>query len=78
MNIQQQTTSEVAYIETVVADNEELDPRPLQDTPNVFAEANFSSSSSSDSSKYTRAWLKGKAVHYYILSSGECTNACSR
>ena len=49
-------------------DNEEIDPRPLQDTPNVFAEAKFSSSSSSDSSKYTSVWLKGKAVHYVSIT----------
>ena len=35
-NIQQQTTSEVANIDTVVADNEELDPPPPQDISNVF------------------------------------------
>ena len=78
VNIQQQTTLEVANIKTLMSDNGELDPRPLQDTPNVFAEANLSSCLSSDSSNYKRAWLKGKVIHYYILSSGECPNACSR
>ena len=46
MNIQQQTTSEVANIDTVVADNEELDPPPPQDISNVFTAADLSSQSS--------------------------------
>ena len=37
MNIQQQTISEVADIETVISDNEELDTPPPQDISNVFA-----------------------------------------
>ena len=42
-NIQQQTTSEVANIETVMADNEEVDPPPPQDIYNMFAVADLSS-----------------------------------
>ena len=38
-NIQQPTTSEVANTETVIADNEELDPSSPQDILNVFAAA---------------------------------------
>ena len=78
MNIQKQTTSEVANIETVMSDNEELDPPPPQDILNVFAAVEFFSHSSSDSAKYKRAWLKAKLIHSYILSAGECTYACSR
>ena len=37
MNIQQQTTLEVADTETVMSDNEDLDPPPPQDISNVFA-----------------------------------------
>ena len=45
MNTQQQTTLEVANTETVMADNEELDPSPPQDIYNVFAAADLSSRS---------------------------------
>ena len=48
MNIRQQTTSEVADTETVMADNEELDPPTTQDIPNVFAAKDLLSRSSSD------------------------------
>ena len=37
VNIQQKTTSEVAYTETVMDDNEELYPPPPQDISNMFA-----------------------------------------
>ena len=37
MNIQQQTTLEVADTDIVMADNEELDTTPPQDISNVFA-----------------------------------------
>ena len=70
MNIQQQTTLEVAYKETVMADNEELDPPPPHHISNLSVEADLSSRSSSDSAKYKRAWIKAKAIHYYILYSG--------
>ena len=49
MNIQKQTTSEVADTETVMGDNEELDLPPPQDILNVFAAADLSSCSSYDS-----------------------------
>ena len=45
MNIQQQTTSEVANTETVIANNDELDPPPKQDIYNVFALVDLSSCS---------------------------------
>ena len=48
MNIQQQTTSEVADTEIVVDDDEELDPPPPQDISNVFAAADLLSQSSYD------------------------------
>ena len=49
MNIQKQTTMEVANTETVMADNEELDPPQPQDISNVFAASDLSSRLSSDS-----------------------------
>ena len=52
VNIQQQTTSKVPNTETVMADNEEIDHPPPQDISNVFAAADFSSRSSSDSAEY--------------------------
>ena len=55
MNIKKRTTSEVADTEKVMADNKELDPSPTQDISNIFAAADLSSCSSSDSSKYKRA-----------------------
>ena len=55
VNTQQRTTLEVANIETVMADNEELDPPPPQDISDVFAAADLSSRLSSDSAKYKRA-----------------------
>ena len=45
MNIQQQTTSEVADTETVMYDIEELYPTPPQDISNVFVTAAFLSRS---------------------------------
>ena len=78
MNIQQQTTSEVANTEIVMADNEELDPSPSQDISNVFAATDLQSPSSSDSHKCKRTWLKAKVIRYSILSDGECPEVCSR
>ena len=78
MNIQQQTTSEVADAETVMAYNEYLDPPPPQDISNVFAAVDLSSHSSCDSAKYRHAWLKAKVICSSILSSGECPDTCSR
>ena len=66
VNIQQQTTSEVADTETLMADNEELDPPPPQDISNVFAAADLLSQSSSDSNKYKCAWLKGEVIRSSI------------
>ena len=78
MNIQQQTTSEVADTETVMSDNEELDPPPSQDISNVFAAADLWSRSSSDSAKYKCEWIKVKGIRSFILPAGECLDACSR
>ena len=78
MNIQQQNTSEVADIETVMAYNEHLDIPPPQYISNVFAASDFLYRSSSDSNKYKHAWLKAKVIRYSILSAGECPDACSR
>ena len=78
VNIQQQNTPEVADTETVVDDNEELDPPPPQDIYNVFAAADLSSRSSYDSAKYKRACIKAKVIRYSILSARECPEACSR
>ena len=78
MNIQKQTTSEVADTETLMADNEDLYTPPPQDISNVFAAADFSSHSSSDSDKYKRVWLKEKVICSSVLYSGECPDACSR
>ena len=41
MNIQQRTTSEVSDTETVMDDNEELDPTSPQDISNVIAASNL-------------------------------------
>ena len=41
VNIQQQTASEVANTETLMADNEDLDPPPPQDISNVFQRQTF-------------------------------------
>ena len=71
MNIQQQTASQVANIDTVMADNEENHPPQPQDILNVFAAADLLSLSSSDSAKYKRAWLKAKVTRSSILSSVE-------
>ena len=70
MNIQYQTTLEVANTEKLMADNEELYPPPQQDIQNVFTAANLVSCLSSDSAKYKRAWLKVKVNRYLILSAG--------
>ena len=52
MNIQQQTTAEVANIETMMDYNEDIYPPPLQDISNVFSAADLLSQSSYDSAKY--------------------------
>ena len=67
MNIQQQNISEVADTETLMADNEELDPQPPQYIYNVFSAADLSSISSSDSAKYKSAWIKAKAIHSFVF-----------
>ena len=77
VNIQQRTTSKVANIETVMADNEELYPPPPQYIYDVFAAVDLSYRSSSDSDKYKHAWLKAKVIWFYILSAGECPDAYS-
>ena len=48
VNIQQQTTLEVANTETVMDYNEDLDPPPPHDISNLFAAADFLSESSYD------------------------------
>ena len=70
MNIQQQTKSEVSDTETVMYDNEELDPPPPQDIYNVFASADLLSSSSYNSAKYKYAWIKAKVIRSYIYLLG--------
>ena len=77
VNIQQQTTSEVADTEILMAYNEELDPPSPQDISNVFAVADFSSHSSADSAKYKCACLKAKEIRSSILYAGEFPYACS-
>ena len=77
MNIQQQTTLEVADEQKVMADNEELDTSPQQDKSNVLSAADLLSCSSSDSAKYKRAWLKAKVICSSILSAGEFPYVCS-
>ena len=49
MNIKHQNTSEVAYTETVMAYNEDLDLPPPQDIMNVFSLSDLSAQSSYDS-----------------------------
>ena len=78
MNIQQTITLEVSNTETVMDYNEDLDPPPPQDILNVFAAADLSSHSSSDSNKYKRAWNKAKVIRYSILFAGECPDTCVR
>ena len=48
MNIQQQTTYEVAHTDTVMADNEDIYAPPPQDILNVLGAAYLSYYSSSD------------------------------
>ena len=69
MNIQHQTTLEVAYTYTVMADNEELYPPLPQDISNMFAVADLSSCSSYDSAKCKRTCIKAKVIRSYILSA---------
>ena len=78
VNIQQQTTSEVADTETVMSYNEDLDPPLSQDISNVFAAADLLSYSLYDSNRYKLAWPKAKVIHSFIVSSGECPGAFSR
>ena len=78
MNIQQPTTLEVAYTETVMSYNEDLDPPPPQDILNVFSSADLSFQLSSDLDKYKRAWYKVIVTRYPILSSTESPDAYSR
>ena len=66
VNIQQPNTSEVSNIETVMSYNEDLDLPTPQDILNVFASADLSSHSSSDSNKYKCAWLKGEVIRSSI------------
>ena len=70
VNIQQQTTLEVADTETVMSYNENLDPPPPQDIYNVFAASDLSSHSSSDSAEYKCVCIKAKEIRCSILSSG--------
>ena len=53
-----------------MAYNKYLDLPPPQDISNVFAAADLSYRSSSDSNKYKHAWLKDKVICSYILSAG--------
>ena len=78
MNIQQSTTLEVADKEALMAYNEDLDPPPPQVISNVFAVADVSSQSSSDTDKYKRAWHKAKVICSSILYARESPDACSR
>ena len=77
-NIQQQTTSEVADTETVMAYNKDIYPPPPQDISNVFAAVDLSSQSSYDSIKYKHAWHRAKGICSSVLSSGESPDARSR
>ena len=78
MNIQQQTTSKVANIEIVIADNKDLDSLPPQYIPILFAVVDLSSHSSCDSDKYKCACINAKLISSSILSAGEFPDACSR
>ena len=62
----------------MIDDIRDIYPSQPQDIYNVFAAADLSSCSSSDSAKYKRAWLKAKGIRSSILSAGECSDACSR
>ena len=70
INIQQLNTPELSNTETVMADNEDLDPPSPQDILNLFAVADLSSCSSYDLAKYKCAWIKVKIIRSYILSAG--------
>ena len=78
MNIQQQNTLDVSDTETLMADNEDIDPPPPHDISNVFAAADLSYQSSYDSVKYKCAWHRAKGIRSYILSSGESPDTQSR
>ena len=74
-NIQQQTTLEVANIDTEMGYYEDIDPPPPHDISNVFAAADLSSQSSYDTVKYKRAWHRAKGIFSSILSSEESPDA---
>ena len=78
INPTQRTTPEVDNTEIVMAYNEDLDLPSPQDISGVFAVADLSSCSSSDSAKYKCAWFKAKVIRSFILSAGECPYACCR
>ena len=62
VNIQQQTTLDVSYIETTVANNEGIDHTSPQDISYVFGAEDLLYRSSSDSAGYNRALLKAKVI----------------
>ena len=78
MNIKQPTTLELDDTEKVMAYNEYLDLPPPQDISNVFAAADLTSRSSSDSNKYKRAWIKVKVIRSSILYAGKRPEIFSR
>ena len=57
---------------------EYLDPPSPQDISNVFASADLSSQSPSDSAKDKGAWHKARVICSHILSSRYIPDACSR
>ena len=61
-----------------MAYNEDIDPPPPQDIPNVFSEADLLSKSSYDTVEYKRAWYRAKGIRSSILSSGKSPDAQSR
>ena len=78
MNIQQPTTSELAYKATVMAYNEDLVPPLPHDISNLFSSADLFYKSSYDSAKYRLASYRARVIRSFILSSGESPEACSR
>ena len=75
VNIKQQTTSEVADTDTMMAYYEKLDLPPPQDISNVFVAADLLSHSSSYSDQYKCAWFKAKVICSSIISAGECPDS---
>ena len=67
VNIQQQTTSEVANTETVMAYNEDIDPPPQHYILNVFAAAELSSKSSYYSVKYKFCMAQGERNSFFYF-----------